>query len=42
MPFSIAFFKTAVMPFLLIVLNAEVETFKVIQVLSSGIKNLFV
>ncbi len=35
-PFFLAFFNTAVIPFLLIVLSAVVETFKVIHESSSG------
>ena len=41
-PFSLASLRQAVMPFLLMVRIASVETFRVTHLSSSGMKNLFV
>jgi hypothetical protein len=41
-PFSLASFRQAVMPFLLMVRIASVETFRVTHLFSSGMKNLLV
>src|SRR5690554_1262457 len=41
LPLFCAFFNTALIPTLLIVRNALVQTFKVIQASSSGMKKLF-